>query len=173
MKRNREFLRITAAAFTASILLLSACKKKEDDSSAASPSSVTTTPTTSTKVALLSDKNWKLTAWTSNPAIIWSVGGSPITNIFAATPTCQIDDYVQYKTNNTYTTDFKTLCGGETSSSGTWVFASNETKLLLNGGTADSSSVSIVQLDATTLKYTSTFKPDSITHLFTFTFTKQ
>lgn len=131
-------LMIAALAF----LTVSSCKKEDEK---------TTTPTKS-KTELLTAKAWKLTAMTVNPGITPVPGGPTITDIYSFMEACEKDNTEKFNTGGAGVTDEgATKCdpADPQTSNFTWSFASNETKIVIDGDSFD-----IAQLDETTAKFT-------------------
>lgn len=57
------------------------------------------------KTSLLTDKSWKMTAATVDPAIDWFGSGTKVTNVYAQFPACVKDDLVIFKKNGTVNFD--------------------------------------------------------------------
>lgn len=146
--------------------LFNGCKKDEEP---------TTTPTPSSKKATLIDKNWKLTAYTSNPG--YDMGSGPMTNLIGYIPPCELNDITVYTTSNTYTIDEgATKCSAgnpQTKESGTWAFNSGETTLTRTPSVGVAKEYPIVTLNETTLSLTESLTTGGTTYVFTKTYTKQ
>lgn len=135
-------LMIAALAF----LTVSSCKKEDDKDNGGN-----TTPT-KTKTELLTAKAWKMTAMTINPGITPIPGGPTITDFFSLLEACEKDDTQKFNTGGTGVIDEgATKCNPSDPQTENfpWAFASNETKIVVDGDSFD-----LVQLDATTLKMT-------------------
>ena len=170
MTTKKITLKLASAVFALSLLSFSGCKKdKNNDSSTVEP-----TPTPApTKTEQLTGKNWKLTSWTSDPAIDWG-GGAFVTDVYAQLDACQKDDIFIYNTNGTYLEDYKVQCPGDpASSTGTWVFNSTQTIITTDAGTANSSDFTLLQLDGSYLKGTIVYSTGSLNYTFTITYTRQ
>lgn len=168
MKTKNLSIRLIAGVFALSVLTFSSCKKDKDEEVA------TPTPTPPTKTELLTGKNWKETALTVNPAIEVSPGVF-VTDYYAQLQPCGVDDITLFKTNGTYLADAKVLCGTEpATTTGTWTFNTDQTKITLDAGTANSQDMTILQLDASTLKGTINVDLGTgVIYTFTVTYTKQ
>ena len=158
-----KFLLVCLLATT----LFNGCKKDEEEP--------TTTPTTSTNKTLLIDKNWKLTAYTVNPA--YNLCGTPMTNLLGCVPPCSLDDITVYTTTNTYTIDegaSKCSAGDpQTKESGTWAFNSGKTTITRTPSVGSANEHTIVTLNATTLTLNESLTVGATTYVFTRTYTKQ
>src|SRR5689334_15577138 len=81
------------------VVAFSGCKKDEE----------TTTTTgggnTSANTTAITNKNWKLTAYTVNPAYDYFQTGTPVTNLIGALMPCELDNLYNLTTSNTYTID--------------------------------------------------------------------
>ncbi len=126
--KNSLFL----AIIFATIVSLTSCGKSDNN---------TTTPaaTNPTKTELLTAKGWKITGATANGV-----------DAFANFDACERDDVLTFKTNFTAITDEgATKCDptDPQTITETWSFASNETKVILDGVEA-----TLLILNSTTLK---------------------
>ena len=105
-----------------------------------------------TKTELLTYKNWKLTHYTVNPAVLYN--GVYVTDIYAQMRTCEQDNISSFYPDYDYIDmEGATRCDSAASSivgTGTWNFNSNETQLIIDG----TMTYSIVTLTASTLKIT-------------------
>ena len=132
----------------------------------------TTTPNpTETNTQKLVGKNWFLSAATINPGFPDGMGGT-ITDFYAFMDDCEKDDFTNYNANGTYISDEGVSICDTTSAQttpGTWKFTNNETKLLMD----DSTSLGIVQLEASIMKLKLTQVIDSTEQTMTFTFIKK
>lgn len=107
------------------IISLTACSKDDDTTSGGGGGGVTP----STNTSKLCNKNWKITS------IL--LDGSDLTPLI---PGCQIDDLYKFSTDGTLTYDEgPTKCdpADPQTTPGTWSWASNETKLVIDGDTSD------------------------------------
>ncbi|WP_317897637.1 hypothetical protein [Aurantibacillus circumpalustris] len=122
----------------------------------------------------LTGKNFKLTAFTVNPAI--PPFGSDIYNQI---PSCSQDNLSKFNANFTITNDEgATKCNSadpQTTSGGTWAWNTNETILTVTDPdpTVGSISITILTNDGTTLKGTVSEVINSVNYTYTYTFTKQ
>lgn len=146
--------------------LFNGCKKDEE---------TTSTPTTSSKKALLIDKNWKLTAYTADPA--YDMGFGPMTNLIGYIQPCELDNITVYTTSNTYTEDeAATKCSAgnpQTKESGSWAFNSGETSVTKTPTGGVAKEYPITALNATTLSLTESVTVSGTTYVLTKTYTKQ
>lgn len=128
----KTFPRVLLLAAVASVFLFG-CSKDDSDSSSTSPS----------KTQLLTGHNWVLTGATLNGV-----------DYFSSLDACEIDNVLNFRTDNTYLMDEgAALCDttAPQTTTGPWAFANNETTLVVDGGTADEQSFQIVTLSSTTL----------------------
>jgi len=132
-------------------------------------STTNTTPETNTQK--LVGKNWFLSAASINPGFPDGMGGT-ITDFYAFMDDCEKDDFTNYNANGTYISDEGVSICDTTSAQttpGTWKFTNNETKLLMD----DSTSLGIVQLEASIMKLKLTQVIDTTEQTMTFTFIKK
>lgn len=104
---------------------------------------------TKSKTELLCASPWKTTAATIDPAL--NVGGTLISDFYSQYEPCDKDDLTKFESNKTGMYDEgATKCDPMDPQSDpfTWTFDLTETKITIDGETAD-----IVQLDASTFKY--------------------
>jgi len=128
-----------------------------------------TTPETNTQK--LVGKNWLMSAATINPGFPDGMGGT-FTDYYALMDDCDKDDFTNYNANGTYISDEGASICDTTSAQttpGTWKFTNNETNLLID----DSTSLGIVQLEASIMKLKMTQVIDSTEQTITFTFIKK
>ena len=134
-----------------SVLALSitftSCKKDKDDPQ---PSK--------SKTELLTNKYWRTTAATIDPAIDLFGTGTPTTNLYAQYQDCTKDDLVRFESGGVYKEDEgATKCSATDPqvTTGTWTFNSSETAITttISGST---STVNITELTENTLKGTIT-----------------
>lgn len=164
-------MRTTNKIITMSLMVLgmaiSGCSDKKDD-----PAPTPTPAPEPTKTELLTGKNWKMTAFTSNPAINWDGSGTMVTDVYAQMSSCDKDDISVFNVNNTYTDDEgATKCdpADPQTTSGTWVFNPTQTILTLDG----TDSYNIEALSSSSLKLNQVYNDGTTNYTFTFTFTKQ
>lgn len=139
----------------AGTLLFQACKKDEKD-------------TPKTKTELITTGTWKMTAYTVNPAIDFDLDGDTETNIFDILDGCVKDDVTTFKTNGTAEgNEGATKCdtADPQTYSLTWSFASNETKLNLDG-----TEYNLVELTATILRFSYSDVVNGVTYTEEVTF---
>jgi hypothetical protein len=124
---------------------LSACKKDSD--------------TTPSRTELLTGREWHITAETET-VMRTPVGGSPTPVVFdryAGMPACERDNIHKFNVNKSRVIDeglSKCLSTDPQSSTSTWDFTSDQTKMLLPNlaSPATSIEVDIVELTASTLR---------------------
>lgn len=186
--RNQNFFTMTKLQITLktllvflalSILTLSSCKKDDDDTSTPTPAAPAPILT---KKELLTGKYWKWTAGTVSPAFEISPGLF-VTDFYASQPACAKDNITLYTSNGDYVTNegpLKCDVSDPQTISGTWYFNAPETILsvLQSGapiGVTIGGDYTLLQLDATTLKYQFTLSTGVGGGIYTFTstFTKQ
>ena len=112
-----------------------------------------------------------MSAATINPGFPDGMGGT-ITDFYAFMDDCEKDDFTNYNANGTYISDEGVSICDTTSAQttpGTWKFTDNETKLLMD----DSTSLGIVQLEASIMKLKLTQVIDTTEQTMTFTFIKK
>ena len=127
-------LSFTLAALVALTLSLSSCKKDAD-----SPAPVVTKKT---KTELLTAGSWVMTGMKTNSV-----------DLFPFLPNCQKDNFFTFKANGTYIDDEgKTKCdlGDPQTSTGSWKFIANETKIVLDG--LDTSTIESLNGEAMVIK---------------------
>lgn len=105
-----------------SLLLFSSCSKDDDP--------------TLTKTQLLTQNTWKYSSGTSTNPLVQALMG-----LLAGT------EYV-FKTDKTYSVTQL----GQSIASGKWEFSSDETKIILDKGSVDESTLEIVTLDGSNLE---------------------
>lgn len=133
----KKFLLITGILFLSfTIILINGCKKDNTGSNSTN---------TNNRMTLLTGANWKLTAFTVNPAI------SGMTDIYATMQTCKQDNYYKFLVNGTYTLDEgPTLCNlgdPQIYDQGYWQFNTAKTIITFDNGDV----WNIQQLTATSL----------------------
>ena len=131
---NNKKILVAAVAL---LFTLGSCKKE-------------TTPSSISKTKLLTQSTWKLTSVTTS-----TNGATPVEGISSYLP-CELDNITTFSTNGVYSeTEGLTKCDPamdpDTVSSGTWVFATNETYLNV-ASLGYTTSLKMLTLDATTLK---------------------
>ncbi|MFZ9942645.1 MAG: hypothetical protein ACO3O0_03465 [Bacteroidia bacterium] len=121
MKKNAFLLLL--ASFT--LINLSSCSKDDDDNNGGGGG----TPSPTTNTTKLCNKNWKIVGLT--------VDG---TDLLPLIPGCQLDNLFKFITDGSLVYDEgATKCdpNDPQTTSGTWSWASNETKLVIDGDTSD------------------------------------
>lgn len=146
------------------VLFLNSCKKETK-----SPEESTPTPTNpvETNTDKLCGKTWKLTA-----NVETNSANTNTVDLYASSSPCLNDDTRIFATNNVVTEDEgPTKCSASNPQTTTfnWQWVNNETKIVL----ANSDTVTLVELNATTLKYYSKATVSSTTYTYTETWTKQ
>jgi outer membrane lipoprotein-sorting protein len=115
---------------------------------------------------------WQLTGDNYSPAYDYFGNGTKITDAFPLYVDCQKDDITTFKTNSEGEfNEGATKCdvADPQSTPFLWTLTNNNTTLNISA-LAD---FKIVQLDATTLKLSTTFDENAVTYTETFTFTKK
>ena len=175
MNDMRNVLKVTFL-FGALTLAVTGCKKEEE----AATTSPTTTPAP-TKTELLTGKNWKVTAVTSDPAIDWNGSGTMVTDVYSQLDACDQDDLIKFNTNFTVTEDEGALkcdpADPQTTNTTTWAWNTNETILTMDddgSGPGTAESYTLLDLNANTLrmKY-NLLGVDSVNYTISITWTKQ
>jgi hypothetical protein len=139
----------------AGVILFQACKKDEKD-------------TPKTKTELITTGTWKMTANTINPAIDIDFDGDTETNLFDFLEGCFKDDFTTFKTNGTAEGNegaSKCDSADPQTYSLTWSFASNETKLNIDGD-----EYNLVELTGTKLKISYSLVDNGVTYTQEITF---
>jgi hypothetical protein len=134
-------------------------------------STTKTTITAESNTQKLVGKNWYMSAAIMNPGIPDGTGGT-ITDFYALMDDCEKDNFMNFNANGTYISDEGVMICDSTSAQttpGTWKFTNNETNLLLD----DSTSLGILQLDATIIKLKMTEKINTTDQTITYTFIKK
>ena len=145
-------------------LLFGSCKKKNNDPEDVTPTSVISTETNTEK---LCNKTWKLTANIETNSV-----NTNTVDLYATTSACLKDNTRTFSTSNSVTEDEgSTKCSSSNPQTFTynWNWAGGETKIVL----ANSDTVTVVELNATTLKYYSESTSGSTVNRYTETWTKQ
>jgi len=133
----------------AGVIPFQACKKDEKD-------------TPKTKTELITTGSWKMTANTVNPGIDIDFDGDTETNLFDYLDGCFKDDVTTFKTNGTAEgNEGASKCNNTDPQtySLTWSFASNETKLNLDGD-----EYNLVELTATILRISYTLVDNGVSY---------
>ncbi len=120
-------------------LAFGACKKDDDKSNSEQ----------------LVDKNWRMVAFTSDPAI--NIGGIQFSDLYAQLDDCDKDDLIIFKSGGAVNNDegpSKCDPSDPQTTTGTWVFNTDETIL-----TVDGESWTILELDDDDLKVKYTGDP--------------
>lgn len=123
------------------VILVPSCKK---DSQAPS------------KKELLSGKNWKLTAWTTDPAQDWDGNGTMVTNIYAQLPEHFKDDIYHFTVDGKYTFEEGASKAKTTDpqiwETGTWTLSSDESNIATISNSS-TQSYKLIELTSTSLKW--------------------
>jgi len=157
MKKKIYLLALMMVAV--STLILDGCKKKDDDDP--------------TRMELFTNKNWKTTAWTSDPAI--NINGVLVTNVYNQLAACVKDDLDRFATNGIYTFDegaSKCNVNDPQTVSGTWAFNSNQTIVTVTVG-GNSISYNIESIGENTMKANRVYNDGTNNYTYSLTYTKQ
>jgi hypothetical protein len=135
--RSSVYIYTLALALATVLMFSSSCKKDDDD------------PSNTDKIT---GKNFVMTAWTIDPPV--DIGAGPFSDLFALLPACTKDDITVFNADGTMTLDegaSKCEQGDPQTTSGTWSFIDNETKLstTVDGNTQV---MDIVELTENTLR---------------------
>ncbi len=138
------------------VLVTLSCKEDEDPS----------------KKELLSGKNWVMVSQTVSPAI--NFNGTLITDLFAQMDDCSKDDISKFNSNGTYTMEEgATKCDvndPQVFDSGTWVFNSDETILVLTSPINGTINAEIIELTSSKCVISQEETLDGIVYTITNTF---
>ncbi len=88
------------------------------------------------KIQLLTTGNWKVTSWTSNPAMDWDYDGDTETDMMVLFENCQLDDYVTFKADGTgENNDGSSRCDptDPQTSPFEWALMENDSKIEIDG----------------------------------------
>ena len=128
-----------------------------------------------TKKDLLCGKNWMLTAETVSPAI--NFNGILITDLYAQLDDCTKDDISKFNTNGTYTfEEGVTKCDvndPQVWDSGTWVFNSDQTILVLTSPSMGTVNAEIIELTSSKIVISQESTIDGIKYTITDTYQKK
>lgn len=130
-------------------------------------------PTPETNTQKLCGKNWRLVAFTYNPGI--PVNGVSITDFYAQLSACRRDDFQNYNVNGTTIIDEgNTKCNASDpqTSSRTWSWANNETKLTITASNTVTT-LDVLQNDGNVLRLSGTEVVSGITYTRSLTYNKQ
>lgn len=131
--KKKPLLLVSAFA----ILAFSACKKDK------------------TKTELLTDGSWKMTAASISPAQDFNGDGVP-DDFFQTFPACEKDNVLTFKEGGTWVDDegaTKCDAADPQSTTGTWAFKENESKIELITPNVDTALATIITLDESTFKF--------------------
>lgn len=136
---------------------ISSCNKDDETGAIVTPS----------QLQLITSHGWRMSSFFIDTM-----------DITSTIPTCDLDNIITFGTDSIYTEDEgATLCNPtdpQISSTGTWLFANNQTELITNPGTVEEQNYLINQLDANLMKLQSS-QFDSVsssTIIYRFTFIK-
>lgn len=159
----KTFFRLKSAlvALTLLSIVFTSCEKDKDNKP--------------DNVGLLTGKNWKMTAFTIDPAIDWFGNGTQVTNIYAQLPACAKDDLAVFNKNGTVNFDegaSKCSPNDPQTTSGTWAFNTDKTILsVTTEGETESWKILELKNDKMVIEYQEV--EDGITYTLTGTFAKQ
>ena len=168
MKNTKITTLCLGLAIMGSTLAFTSCKKDKKDPEPEEP-----TPVVLTNTQKISNKNFKLTAATIDPGV--PTGGTTITDWYAQMDDCEKDDLINFSENGTYKDDegaTKCATSDPQTTTGTWVWNTNETIITVTTGT-DVTSFDVLVNDGTTLKVKLTEKIGNTNYALTETFVKQ
>ena len=155
MKRN---LCIYFAALTAFCTIISlSCKKNHDKS----------------RSELLVG-SWTITSDVFNPAYDFNGNGTPVTDAYSTYQACSKDNFTTFNANNTGAFDEgATKCnpGDQQGYSFSWQLSDNDSKIIMDEYADDAAT--ILQLDNSTLKVSTTFEESGTTYTDTQTFKRK
>jgi hypothetical protein len=124
------------------------------------------------KKELLSGKNWVLTAETVSPA--FNFNGILITDLYAQMDDCTKDDISKFNADGTYTfEEGTTKCDvndPQVFDSGTWVFSSDQTILVLTSPVNGTLNAEIIELTSSKCVISQEETVDNIKYTITDTF---
>jgi hypothetical protein len=127
------------------------------------------------KKDLLTGKNWILTAETVSPAV--NFNGVLITDLYAQLDDCTKDDISKFNANGTYTIEEgATKCNAndpQVFDSGTWVFNSDETILVLTSPANGTINAEIKELTSSKCVISQETTIDNISYTITDTYQKK
>jgi hypothetical protein len=130
---------------------------------------------TPSKKDLLTGKNWILTAETVSPAI--NFNGILITDLYAQMDDCTKDDISKFNADGTYTfEEGATKCDvndPQVFDSGTWVFNSDQTILVLTSPINGTINAEIIELTSSKCVISQESTIDNIKYTITDTFQKK
>lgn len=151
MKKRNFILIALVAVFSAAIFF--ACSKDDEK----------------TKTEMLTSGSWRMSAATVSPAL------QGITDLYSLLPSCTKDDFTTFNANGTKVDDEgATKCDPDDPQTvnGTWEFAENETKLIMDKNTAYEMTLTIISLSESQATFSVTSYPAS-GYTTTFTFVKR
>lgn len=126
------------------------------------------------KTALLTEKNWKVTAMTVDPAIDLFGTGTPVTNVYAQMPACVKDDVTIFRKNGTVAFDeggSKCAANDPQTRSGLWTFNTDQTIVsITEAGETDSWKIIELTKDRVKTEFTVQDEDSGITYTITSTY---
>ena len=146
MKKNILLIAVTVI----SIFTITACKKSSEQ-----PADV---------ASLLMNKNWKISALTVSPAYMGT------TDIFASWPSCEKDNFYQFKASNVFLTDegsTKCYASDPQISTSTWTYDVSTKHLII-----DTDILTITEINDTAFKATETQTISGVVYTYTYAFVK-
>lgn len=149
MKKRNFLLIALVAVFSAALFF--ACSKDDEK----------------TKIEMITSGSWRMTAATCEPAIP-GVGN----NIFVLMESCQKDNIYTFNANGTKLEDEgATKCNPDDPQTvnGTWEFAENETKVILDKNTENEMTLTIISLSESQALFSTPDFMDGFVVTFTFT----
>ncbi len=151
----------------ASLLLLMSCNKDDDGGG-------NTPPPTVNKTQLLTAKNWRITAHNVDPAIDIDNNGTQENNLLPFYAACDLDDIRKFNTNGSYTfEEGATKCdpnNPQVYQTGTWLWNSDNTRLITTASSNVSVDALVPTLNATTMVLVTTVVSNGVTYTETITF---
>ena len=155
----KKKLYVSALMVAVSAIIFNGCKKKDDPEP--------------TKTELLTGKNWKVTALTSDPAV--DINGVLVTNVYNQMDQCSKDDLDRFESNGIYKFDeglTKCNVNDPQTVTGTWSFNSNQTiiTVTVNGNT---SSFNVESIGESTMKANTVYNDGANNYTWSYTWTRQ
>ena len=140
-----RFTKLPVALVLFCTITLFSCSKDDDKS----------------KTELITSGTWKITAFTSNPAVDWDGDGDTETDIYGSMEACEKDNITTFKSDGTAQDDEgATKCDSDDPqiTSFEWSFTNNESKIMIDGY-----EYTIVELNSTTLKIKESYTTGPVT----------
>ncbi|MDO7848938.1 lipocalin family protein [Hymenobacter sp. M29] len=125
------------------------------------------------KTDLLSDKNWIVSAETVSPGVV--VAGATITDVYGQFQSCQKDDFIRFEKPNVFKDDEGAVKCTQTdpqTTTGTWVFNSDQTIITITPQGGSPQSLNIQELTDSSLKITTSAVQNNVNYTFTITYRK-